>query len=174
MPVEPKKSQSIIFIVALFVILSFITYFVYVSKMGKNSSAGLDNKVTQNITKENIVFKAVNVSSAKTESDKLPSGLSASIPVETKGIFLSDSKTYTDRSAPVTVYTVNYTTTKSVSEKYGEYLTYMTKNGFVFSTNGKDKINHVLNGTKDGNTLLVVVTSSGGKTVVQLSYTEVK
>ena len=92
--------------------------------------------------------------------------------METNSIFLSDTKVYTDRVSPVTVYTINYTAVKSVAEKYNEYLNYMLQTGFSFGNNGQDVKNHSLYGTKDGDSLLVSVSSLEGKTIVQLSYTE--
>jgi len=129
---------------------------------------------TENVQNETVNIERVDLSQAQTGADKLPKGFPALIPVETSDVFASDSQIYTDRTPNIVVYTVNYRTDKSVSEKYNEYLDYMTKSSFEFGANGKDEKNHVLAGTKSGNSLQVVISGSGGKTIVQIAYTEVR
>jgi hypothetical protein len=125
---------------------------------------------TQNNKIEDIKVVKVDLSQTKTGVDRLPQGFPTGIPVETQDVFVSDTKSYPDRTPPEVMYTVNYRTTKSVSDKYTQYLDYMTKNNYVFGANGKDSKNHVLYGTKGTASLLVSVFSNSGKTVVQLVY----
>ncbi|MEO5635416.1 MAG: hypothetical protein ABIS26_02175 [Candidatus Paceibacterota bacterium] len=142
-----------------------------------------ENIVSNNpspLTAETVEMKSTDLFTAKTDADKLPVGFPASIPVETKTVLVSNSKTYTDRSSPVTIYDVEYNTDKSASVKYTEYLNYMTKAGYVFSSkdilspDGKDEKNHSLYATLGNNSLLVNISDLSGKTVVQLIYTEMK
>jgi hypothetical protein len=174
----PKgKSFNPIVIVGVFAVLLVLILIVLGSGKSKapitQTPPAEEKKAV--VTKENVALKTVDLNAAKTEAAKLPVGFPSLIPVETKDIFVSDSKVYSDRSTPVTVYTINYRSAKTVTEKYNEYLDYMTKGGYVFAAEGgKDVKNHSLYGTKDGNSLLVSASTQNGQTVVQLSYTLVK
>lgn len=169
---KENNNSNLAVIVSASIVIIVIAFF-FITKDKENKPSDIQEAV-QNITKEPVSLNVVDLNSAKSNSEKLPKGFPASIPLEMEDITLSDSKIYTDRAVPVTVYTVNYFSEKTVEQKYAEYLNMMNKNGFIFGENGKDNKNHVLNGTKDNDTLLIVVANFQGKTQVQLSYTEVK
>lgn len=169
MPIEPKKSQSLIFIVALFIILIIIAFaMMSLSKKptgGENSSAP-QTPTTKTTTTEVKVDK-VDLTTAQGNA-RLPQGFPTDIPVETTGAFESYTADYPTRN--FTQYTVSYTTTKSVKDTYALYLSYMTKAGYTFRSDGKDEKHGFLYGTKDNNDLSVVVTPKGTETSVQMSY----
>ncbi len=166
-PLESEKpNRNPVTLVIVFVVLIVLAFIMF----GKNKTTVTPPPENTNpaVTKENVTV-------IKTNAGQVPSGFPTLIPVETKTIIFADTKIYTDRSTPVTLYTVNYTSSKSVSEKYNEYLSFMTKEGYMFGENGKDEKNHALYGTSGNDSLLVTINKpEGGQTVVQLSYTEVK
>ncbi len=166
-----KFDKSIVSIIVAFVALLLI--FVLFSIVGKDRRSGnnLDGQGSD-VTEESVFLNAVDINNAQTDAEKLPEGFPRDIPVELETITVSDTKVYTDRPVPITVHTVNYTTTSTALEKYNQYLDYMTRAGFEFAENGRDEGNHALNGTKNGDSLLVVASSLNGETVVQISYTE--
>jgi hypothetical protein len=168
---QNKSSKNVLTIIVVVVILIAVAYLMMgntAQKPATNSNQPSTNN--SQVTKEAITYKAVDLSSGS----KLPQGFPSSIPVESKTIVAADTKVYTDRTPNVVLQTVNYNSSKTVLEKYNEYLDYMTKNGYSFGTNGKDSKNHTLYGMNGTNSLLVVVSSSGGQTLVQLAYTTVK
>jgi len=161
----PKRNP--IALVAVFVILLVLAFIMF----GKNKDdvTNPSENNSTNVTKENVVM-------TKAEAGKVPTGFPSSIPVESNNIILADTKVYTDRATPVTLYTVNYTSSKTVAEKYNEYLSFMTKEGYVFAENGKDEKNHALYGMNGGNSLLVSISAdiaNSGKTTVQIAYNAV-
>lgn len=170
-PQEPvKSSKNLITLIVVFVILIILVFMIL-----RSAKPTTEQEQGQpQVTKENVQFEQVDLETAKIEADKLPKGFPKDIPVETKDVFISDTKVYTDRNPNVTLYTVNYRTDKSVLAKYSEYLNFMTKAGYTFDSKGKDEKNHSLYGTKGTNSLLVVASLQDSKTVVQIVYTEVK
>ncbi|HEY4490191.1 MAG TPA: hypothetical protein VJC12_02985 [Candidatus Paceibacterota bacterium] len=173
MPPENNSNSSsnkkLITLVVVFVVLIALAFLMLKSTPQTVTDTGTSDQVTR----ESVKFEQVNLEGVISEEEKLPSGFPRDIPIETKEIFISDTKVYTDRTPNVTLYTVNYRTDKSVSVKYSEYLNYMTKALYSFEQNGKDEKNHALYGSKSGNTLLVAISNTEGKTVVQIVYTKI-
>ena len=180
-PQEPSNKGNSKNIIIIVVILGLLLVGVFLWQSGNKGiqptpSADIVQKVKQISTEpvEKVVVETVDVSAAKTEADKIADGFPPNIPIETQGIISSDSKSYTDRPIPITLYNVTYSTTKSASDKYIEYLNYMTKNGYDFGTTGKNEKSNSLYGTKEGKTLLIIASTVGGKTTVQIAYSETK
>lgn len=169
MPIEPKKSQSIVFIVALFIIL-LIVAFAMTSLSKKPASEGTPATTetpTTKTTKTEVKVDKVDLTTAQGDA-RLPQGFPTDIPVETTGAFESYTADYPTRN--FTQYTVSYTTTKTIKDTYALYLSYMTKAGYTFRSDGKDEKHGFLYGTKDNNDLSVVVSAKGSETSVQMSY----
>lgn len=170
MPVQPKKSQSVAFIVALFIILLIIAFAMSsISKAPKEGASG----TTQPPVTKTVDYKIEKVDLTVAQGDaRLPKGFPADIPVEIANIFESYTGEYQNPQA--TQYAVSYTTSKTVTGAYNLYLSYMTKAGYTFTPEGKDMENGYLSGNKDGNNLSVFVNTKDTKTSVQISYVESK
>ncbi len=113
----------------------------------------------------------VSVKQAETNdigsSFKLPAGFPTTIPVEQKSITESYSAYYQANKA--TQYTVSYESLKSVSEKWDEYNTFMTQNGYTIPKETSIKSKGLISGTKDKDNLSVVIVTQNNKTVVHLT-----
>jgi len=167
MPVEPKKSQSIIFIVALFVILLIVAFAM--SSFSKKAPTTTPPVTTENQPQKTTEVKVSKVDLTTAQGDaRLPQGFPTDIPVETTGAFESYIADYPTQNA--TQYTISYTTTKSVKDTYALYLAFMTKADYTFRPDGKDAKNGFLYGTKDNNDLSIVVSTKGTQTSVQMTY----
>lgn len=160
-PVQNSHKTLIYSAIALIIVLLVVVFLATISKKSPS------NTQKPEVTKENVLVNKVDLNSTS-DKEKLPQGFPAFIPVETKDAFESYSASYPERK--ITQYTVSYKTSKTVSEKYDEYLSFMTKNGFTFSNDGQNKETGTLYGTKNGDDLLVVVSKSEDKTSVQISY----
>ncbi len=168
MPVEPKKSQSIVFIVALFIILLIVAFAMSsLSKKPVSEGTPATSQTPTQKPKTEVKVDKVDLTTAQGDA-RLPQGFPTDIPVETTGAFESYTANYPTRN--FTQYTVSYTTTKSVKDTYALYLSYMTKAGYTFRSDGKDEKHGFLYGTKDNNDLSVVVSTKGTETSVQMSY----
>lgn len=161
-PVQNSHKTLIYSIIALVILLVVVVFLATISKKSPNGKIDKPE-----VTKENVVVSKVDLNSASGK-DKLPQGFPTFIPVETSDAFESYSASYPERK--LTQYTVSYKTSKSVADKYDEYLSFMTKNGFTFTRDGQNKVAGTLYGTKNGDDLLVVVSKSDDKTSVQISY----
>lgn len=168
MPEQPKKVQSIIFIVALFVILLIIAFALSSFSKGPVKEP-TPNTTTQAQTQKTTEVTVEKVDLTKAQGDaRLPKGFPADIPVDATGAFESYTADYPTQHA--TQYTVSYATQKTVKDAYDLYLSYMTKNGYTFRPDGKDAKNGFLYGTKDNNDLSILVSSKGTFTSVQMTY----
>lgn len=160
-----SSKKTIPLLVGVFVVLLFIILgSTFVSK--KDSKPTPEQVSGGNQEKVSVV--KTDLKSVTDESQKIPQGLPGYIPVETKDAYESYIMNYEERN--VTQYSVSYLTATSPSIKYKEYLDVMTKNGFIFSRDGKNESQGFLYGTKDNDDLTIVISKSGSKTSVQISF----
>ena len=169
-----KSSHSIILIVALFIILLIIAFAM--SAMPKKqtqivedtqqpssqtpSTPAPQKQVTVDVQKVDL--------STKTGAARLPQGFPTDIPVDASNAVDSYTANYPAQKA--TQYSVSYLTAKSIKDTYNEYLTYMTKTGYVLRPDGKDLAHGFLYGTYQNNDLSIVITTKDTKTSVQITY----
>lgn len=125
---QHKKSINIVWIVISFVVVIGLSYYAIQNKGSLNVSAPTKN------TKENIDIQNVNLSSVKSDADKIPQGFPNDIPLEIANITEGQKANFVDRG--VTQYTVSYKSAKSLSSKYSEYTNFASKSGYSFVANG--------------------------------------
>jgi uncharacterized ion transporter superfamily protein YfcC len=158
--VEQKKTHKTVTILIIVVVAVLAVYFVF--------NSGSFVKKTAETTEENIVVQKTDLSSG----NKLPAGMPDFIPVETSDVKESYSMNYVDRR--VILYAVSYTTSKSIAEKFAEYLKFMTDNGYKYGTaQTKQGINGgTLFGINAKGDLSVILSKIEDKTYVQVSYVD--
>lgn len=165
-----QNTQTKTILIALLVLLILAAGYFWFTKQNtyKPTTTATEtvSKTTTVKPKENVDVKQTDLNVSNTEA-KLPSGFPTNIPVEISGIFESYSAVYKDHG--VTQYTVGYNSSASKDSKWDEYKTFMTKEGYKFDENSTSKSKGVLSGTKDSNSLLIVVSEKENKTVVQIS-----
>lgn len=164
-PVQSKKT-SVSYLIVAFVALLVIAFLL---TRGMKAPHKEETSLPEP-TKEKVVVKATNLSLAKTDAEKIPTGFPGTIPVETKNAFESYSITFPERK--MTQYSISYISEKTPQEKYKEYLDFMTKAGFAFDKNGKNEAEGQLYGVKKGNDLAVSARTEQGKTAVKITYLE--
>jgi len=98
----------------------------------------------------------------------VPAGFPQDIPIEQVGISESATTNYPDQNAKQ--LSVSYKSSKTITQKYAEYKTYLTQAGYGLTEGGANTPVRAIFGTKDSANLSVAISSSGGKTLVQISY----
>lgn len=164
---SPRSSQSIILIVALFIILLIIAFAM--STMPKKDVS--INQV-ENPNSPQTIQKPLTVEVKKTDlvntqgTNRLPLDFPSTVPVDVANIYDSYTATY----PTATQATVSYLTDKSIANTYTIYHDYMKKSGYVFRPAGEDVKNGILYGTLANNDLSILITPKDGKTSVQISF----
>ena|SRR3989344_3862512 len=100
----------------------------------------------------------------------VPAGFPEEIPLEKSKILESATTRYPDRNARQ--LSISYRSGSSVAAKYAEYKAYMEKSGYFVTEGGTNSDAKAIFGTKEHTNLSVVISGSGGSTLVQLSYLE--
>lgn len=98
----------------------------------------------------------------------IPAGFPVGIPLEKSGITESATTRYPSENAQQ--LSVSYQSSKTIAEKYAEYKNYMSQAGYDVAEENANAPTRAIFGTKADANLSVVVSSSGGGTLVQLSY----
>ena len=168
MPQQQSSNKSVILLVVLFIILLIVTFFMSRWFSQHKTPSASPETSQSNITHENVKVIKTDLSSSSGQKSKIPIGFPSAIPVEEKTITESQSTAFPDRN--MVQSTLSYTTTKTVSQKYAEYLAFMTKDGYTFAKDGKDEKNGFLQGTKGTAALSVSISSLSGKTTVKIAF----
>ncbi len=156
---KPTKGKSIILLVAVFIALILIMYFLMRSPTTITSPVEVNS---------NVVTSQTDIANALTPEDRLPQGFPSDIPVDTAEMIESYSAEYKDIGA--TQYTVMYASSRPMEELYAQYLSFMTDAGYEFGDNGKNEEQKELIGTKDNDNLIVKVSTREGRVFVQISF----
>lgn len=117
---------------------------------------------------ENIEIAEVNETPVVNGFLSTPPGLPSDIPVEPSNIVESATTNYPGQSS--SQLSVTYTSSKTVAQKYAEYKTYMTGKGYSITEGSASAPVRAIFGTKADANLSVAISTSQGKTLVQLSY----
>ena len=163
------KSSTTKKLLALVVLAAIVVGVAYLIS-GKDLIKKDDNVDENGHTKSPIEYKHVDLSKASTPEEKLPQGFPSFIPIENTDVV--ESYSGQNQDPPLTQYTLTYRSTRTVTQKFNEYLNYLTNNGYTFAEGGRDSRNGYLSATKENDTLSVVVSRLGDKTLVQLSYVD--
>lgn len=97
-----------------------------------------------------------------------PEGFPRDIPLE-KGVILESATTYYP-GENVQQLSVSYRSSKTIAQKYTEYKDYMNRTGYDLTEGGASAPVRAIFGTKENTNLSVAISSSEGKTLIQLSY----
>ena len=98
----------------------------------------------------------------------VPTGFPPDIPLEKGKILESAATHYPDQNAQQ--LSISYRSSKTIAQKYTEYKDYMNQTGYTVTEGGSGSSMKAVFGTKEKANLSVVVSSSEGATLVQLSY----
>ncbi|MDP2641952.1 MAG: hypothetical protein Q8P21_01510 [bacterium] len=97
-----------------------------------------------------------------------PARFPTDIPLEKEKILESATTRYPDQNAQQ--LSASYQSSKTITEKYAEYKNYMTGSGYQITESPVDASVRAIFGVKEDANLTVAISSSGGGTLVQLSY----
>lgn len=128
------------------------------------------NPENQNLATGQPEVQHVDLVQASSMDEKLPPGFPSDIPLENGSITQSYKVSYKDRNT--VQFSLSYATSKTRSQKYNEYLKFMTEEGFDFGASGKSPERHTLYGIKGSNDLVVIINEINGRTVVDITYLE--
>ena len=152
-------------VLALVVLLVIIFAIYLVLGTGDRTPGQQGTGIT---TKENVIVEKTDLTLS--QANKLPAGMPSFVPVETGDITESYSMTYPDRE--VVLYTVGYLSSRTISQKYDEYIKFMKDNSYQINQSGLDAKIATLYSSKDGDDFSVVFSQKSGKTYVQVNYLE--
>lgn len=156
------KTISVIVIILLVLGVGYVLfgkYHVSNQEVLPLTSSGIDNKsdtvTVKNTPRVNGILP-------------LPAGFPQDIPVESGGLIGSSITEYPAENAQQ--LSASYRSSKTISEKYSEYRNYMKRMGYQITENAVSSPTRAIFGTKKDTNLSVAISSSEGKTLVQLSY----
>ena len=155
---QKKKLFSAIAILLLLFIVGFFLYF---------NSTSYKLKHIKN-TVENVSTSQIDLATAK-GMDKVPPAFPRDIPINTETISASYIMDYIDRNMTQSV--VTYLASESQGKLYNMYLGYMAEVGFKVRLSSRNSEEQgYLTGTKNNDTLSIIITSKEGMTEVRLIY----
>lgn len=125
------------------------------------NNEGTINRDGERITVEDSTALGLNLF-------ELPAGLPQEIPLEASTVFESYKTVYHDRG--VDQYTVSYTSTSSVDDKWLEYEGFLKSAGYSLIAESTNRQNGTIYGIMGNTGLLVTITEENGKRVVRLNY----
>lgn len=103
-----------------------------------------------------------------TGANKLPAGFPSDIPVEMANVTESYAGQY--QSLNATQYSVSYTSKQAAGTLWDSYSAFMSQSGYTINPKATSKSVGQISGTKNGDTLSVVISSHNGTSLVHLSY----
>ena len=161
---EPQNTKLILAIIVILLVLGigYILFARYSVPREENEevASDLSNDQGSMVVVENtpLVNGVLSV----------PAGFPQDIPLEKADIIESATTDYPDQNAKQ--LSVSYKSSKTIAQKYSEYKTYMTQAGYSLTEGGTNTPVRAIFGSKVGANLSVAISSSGGKTLVQISY----
>jgi len=164
---SPRSSQTIILIIALFIIVLIIAFAVSVlPKKSVDVNEQNGKQTIQTIQKKlQVEVKKIDLAQAQ-GTNRIPLGLPSNIPIDIANIYDS----YTAEYPSATQATVAYMTDRSINDAYNVYHDYMKKAGYVFRPNGENVQKGILYGALLNNDLSILITAKDTKTSVQISW----
>jgi len=158
---SPNIKAAEILVIIIAVLVGYLIFRHYRSNMEKepvmnSSPSGESQVVVENTSVTGGVLS-------------LPTGFPQDLPVE-KPLIESATTKYPDQNARQ--LSVSYQSKKQMAEKYAEYKEYLNKEGFSVTEGEANSGVRGLFGTKPEVNVSVVISSSRGETLVQISYLE--
>jgi len=160
------KTISAIVIVLLVLGVGYVLYAKYRAPRDENQqvSNSSDNAGGNQKPMKVVVENSPVVNGALS----VPIGFPKDIPIE-KGVILESATTnYPDQKAEQ--LSLSYRSSKTIAQKYAEYKDYMSRAGYTLTEGSTSAPVRAIFGTKENANLSVAISSSKGKTLVQLSY----
>ena len=157
------KTISAIIIILLVLGAGFLLFLKY-----RTSSLNQENSPTSGGTNGEPATVVVKNTPMVNGIISVPVGFPQGIPLESGSLIESSTTQYPGEN--VQQLSISYRSSKTIAQKYTEYKDYMNQAGYSLTEGNKSAPVRAIFGTKENTNLSVAISSSEGKTLVQLSY----
>ena len=157
------KTISAIIIILLVLGAGFLLFLKY-----RTSSLNQENSPTSGGTNGEPATVVVKNTPMVNGIISVPVGFPQGIPLESGSLIESATTQYPGEN--VQQLSISYRSSKTIAQKYTEYKDYMNQAGYSLTEGNKSAPVRAIFGTKENTNLSVAISSSEGKTLVQLSY----
>ena len=157
------KTISAIIIILLVLGAGFLLFLKY-----RTSSLNQENSPTSGGTNGGPATVVVKNTPMVNGIISVPVGFPQGIPLESGSLIESATTQYPGEN--VQQLSISYRSSKTIAQKYTEYKDYMNQAGYSLTEGNKSAPVRAIFGTKENTNLSVAISSSEGKTLIQLSY----
>ncbi len=157
------KTISAIIIILLVFGAGFLLFLKY-----RTSSLNQENSPTSGGTNGESATVVVKNTPMVNGVISVPVGFPQDIPLESDSLIESATTQYPGES--IQQLSISYRSSKTITQKYTEYKDYMNQAGYSLTEGNKSAPVRAIFGTKENTNLSVAISSSEGKTLIQLSY----
>ena len=157
------KTISAIIIILLVLGAGFLLFLKY-----RTSSLNQENSPTSGGTNGESAIVVVKNTPMVNGIISVPVGFPQGIPLESGSLIESSTTQYPGEN--VQQLSISYRSSKTIAQKYTEYKDYMNQAGYSLTEGNKSAPVRAIFGTKENTNLSVAISSSEGKTLIQLSY----
>ena len=157
------KTISAIIIILLVLGAGFLLFLKY-----RTSSLNQENSPTSGGTNGEPATVVVKNTPMVNGIISVPVGFPQGIPLESGSLIESSTTQYPGEN--VQQLSISYRSSKTIAQKYTEYKDYMNQAGYSLTEGNKSAPVRAIFGTKENTNLSVAISSSKGKTLIQLSY----
>ena len=157
------KTISAIIIILLVLGAGFLLFLRY-----RTSSLNQENLPTSGGTNGEPATVVVKNTPMVNGIISVPVGFPQGIPLESGSLIESATTQYPGEN--VQQLSISYRSSKTIAQKYTEYKDYMNQAGYSLTEGNKSAPVRAIFGTKENTNLSVAISSSEGKTLIQLSY----
>jgi len=157
------KTISAIIIILLVLGAGFLLFLKY-----RTSSLNQENSPTSGGTNGEPATVVVKNTPMVNGIISVPVGFPQGIPLESGSLIESATTQYPGEN--VQQLSISYRSSKTIAQKYTEYKDYMNQAGYSLTEGNKSAPVRAIFGTKENTNLSVAISSSEGKTLIQLSY----
>jgi len=157
------KTISAVIIILLVLGAGFLLFLKY-----RTSSLNQENSPTSGGTNGEPATVVVKNTPMVNGIISVPVGFPQGIPLESGSLIESSTTQYPGEN--VQQLSISYRSSKTIAQKYTEYKDYMNQAGYSLTEGNKSAPVRAIFGTKENTNLSVAISSSEGKTLIQLSY----
>jgi hypothetical protein len=158
--------ESSLNIKKILITIVILVVLVFALSLGRRSQSD-QNELTGNLDDSSAIVMVENTPVVDGVIS-VPDGFPPDIPLEKDKILESSTTRYPKQS--LRQLSVSYQSLEPVAQKYMEYKNYMGLAGYSLKEEEPIAPTKVISGTKGDSNLSVVISNSGGRTLVQLSY----
>ena len=161
---QPQQIKTISAVVIIFLVLAagFLLFAKYRTSLNQENSPTSDSANDESAT---VVVENTSIVNGVTPA---PRGFPQDIPLESGNLTESATTQYPRENARQ--LSVSYLSSKTIAQKYAEYKTYMSQAGYSLTEGNATASVRAIFGVKEDSNLSVAISSSKGKTLIQLSY----